>query len=252
VAGHHNPTTFGRYYNGRINRADNQANFHKGVPRDDIARDLRSVLRHRHPRLHQSLPTLQQFELNENPAIIDIDKQLEGLVREISNNPHADKLLRRRQALYEQRRKVTVGALRAFQKNHSSKALLGPTKGKPTESALPECKEGECQEEQSTTLPSRQQPMEDPRRTQFALIRALAPELMPERDRLATSLFERSSLRSPEGVRMLRDMIALCKPDPPMAYRTGLQPDKNGCCAWCAKNMEEYKLVSSCYKAIIG
>lgn len=53
--------------------------------------------------------------------------------------------------------------------------------------------------------------------------------LMPERDRLASTLFETVTLRSPTGLSALRDMIALCEVDAEVEVRAGLEPDKCRC-----------------------
>lgn len=47
---------------------------------------------------------------------------------------------------------------------------------------------------------------------------------MPERDRLAMSLFETDTLRSPTGLRALRDMVAWCGAETEVDFRPGLEP----------------------------
>lgn len=53
--------------------------------------------------------------------------------------------------------------------------------------------------------------------------------LMPERDRLASSLFQPVALRSIEGRRALQDLIAPCKQDSQVVYRPALQPRDGRC-----------------------
>ena len=62
----------------------------------------------------------------------------------------------------------------------------------------------------------------DDHRTRFNRIR----RLMPERDRLASSLFVVTPIRSEEGRAALRDMIELCRQDTEVAFRPGLEPEK--------------------------
>ncbi len=62
-------------------------------------------------------------------------------------------------------------------------------------------------------------------RTQFHRTRCL----MPERDRLASSLFLVAPIRSDEGRAVLRDMIALCQQKTEVAFRPGLEPEKCSC-----------------------
>jgi hypothetical protein len=52
---------------------------------------------------------------------------------------------------------------------------------------------------------------------------------MPERDRLASSLFTVASIRSEEGRAVLRDMIALYQQETKVAVRPGLEPEKCLC-----------------------
>lgn len=54
--------------------------------------------------------------------------------------------------------------------------------------------------------------------------------MMPERDRLASNLFQVAALRSDTGIAVLRDMMALYQSRSEVEYRPGLEPDK--CCCW--------------------
>lgn len=62
---------------------------------------------------------------------------------------------------------------------------------------------------------------------------------MPERDRLASSLFLVAPIRSDEGRSVLRDMIALCQQDAEVPFRPGLEPEK------CTCLMADHKLESN-------
>jgi len=53
--------------------------------------------------------------------------------------------------------------------------------------------------------------------------------LMPERDHLATSLFETAALRSPLGLSVLQDMVALCEQGTEVEFRPELEPERCRC-----------------------
>lgn len=55
---------------------------------------------------------------------------------------------------------------------------------------------------------------------------------MPERDRLASNLFQVAPLRSPTGLAVPHDMMTLYQKRSEVEYRPGLEPDK--CC--CRKD----------------
>jgi hypothetical protein len=55
---------------------------------------------------------------------------------------------------------------------------------------------------------------------------------MPERERLASNLFQVAPLRRPTGLAILHDMMALYQKRSEVEYRPGLEPDK--CC--CRKD----------------
>jgi hypothetical protein len=71
--------------------------------------------------------------------------------------------------------------------------------------------------------------------------------LMPERDRLASILFdEPDTLRSPTGLEALRSMVVLCEADAEVVVRPGLEPNK--CC--CAGLARRQKIPSSADSSI--
>jgi hypothetical protein len=53
--------------------------------------------------------------------------------------------------------------------------------------------------------------------------------MMPERDRLATNLFKEATLRSPLGLSVLRDLMALLEKTSEVEFRPGLERDKCLC-----------------------
>jgi hypothetical protein len=53
--------------------------------------------------------------------------------------------------------------------------------------------------------------------------------MMPERDRLATNLFKKATLRSHLGLSVLRDLMALFEKNSEVEFRPGLEQDKYIC-----------------------
>lgn len=123
-----------------------------------------------------------------------MNRKIQNLGRTEDTQPlHA-----RRRDLYERRRQLTVEELKECRK-------LQPRK-LPSQAASETC-------------------LEDHIQTFFAHVRGL----MPERDRLASSLFQPVAPRSIEGRRALEDLIALCKQDSRIIYRPALRPRDGRC-----------------------
>ena len=146
----------------------------------------------RNPDLWQSLPAEKQQEVENTPEFIGIEEELENL--HISTGPAAKD---RRKTLKAQKRKLVADALREYQKNQPNKILS---------------------KESGNDSIGRH-------RTIFSRVR----HLMPERDRLASSLFRVAPIRSEEGRKVLRDIIALYQQQTEVAYCPGLEPDKCSC-----------------------
>jgi hypothetical protein len=81
--------------------------------------------------------------------------------------------------------------------------------------------------------------------------------MMPERDRLASSLFQVDTLRSSTGLAVLRDLIALYQRRSEVKYRPGLEPDKCNC--WKKDDPQsgldsntsyDWRHIHTCYKKI--
>ncbi|KAF2174441.1 hypothetical protein K469DRAFT_498332, partial [Zopfia rhizophila CBS 207.26] len=62
--------------------------------------------------------------------------------------------------------------------------------------------------------------------------------MMPERDRLATNLFKEATLRSPLGLSVLRDLMALLEKTSEVEFRPGLERD----------NTYDWRHIYNCYK----
>jgi hypothetical protein len=78
--------------------------------------------------------------------------------------------------------------------------------------------------------------------------------MMPERDRLASNLFEVAPLRSSVGLTVLRDMMALYRKGSEVDYRPGLEPNKCDCrkddfkCSLDPRAPYSWKHIYTCYK----
>ena len=79
--------------------------------------------------------------------------------------------------------------------------------------------------------------------------------MMPERDRLASNLFQVAALRSDTGVAVLRDMMELYQSRSEVEYRPGLEPDKCYCwnddprpCIVNSNSSYNWRHIYICYK----
>jgi len=147
----------------------------------------------RNPNLWQSLPAEKQHEFESSPEIFALKDELAAL----KGKKDAASTARQR-ALYPQRRTLIAQELRKWQK-------LQPYRV-------------ESSEAEKTHLMAYHRTIF--RRTRF---------LTPERDRLASSLLEVVPLRSPTGLAVLRDMVALCQKETEVIIRPGLEPEKCRC-----------------------
>jgi hypothetical protein len=185
----------------QLSTVDGQGSFFEQGLRKDHLEDFRGLSLHRHPRLWQSLPAKQQFEFDCRPDILALDEEIETLTPEIQACGYANDTQShraRRRDLYERRRQLTVDELK-------------------------ECRK--IQPRKLTSQDAHETCLEDHRRTFFSHIRGL----LPERDRLASSLFQSVALRSVEGRSALHDLVALCKHDCQTIYRPSLGLKEGRC-----------------------
>ena len=204
--GQQDEATFGKYYQPNNSGTDGQNSYLGGELRSIVSDLFRGMTISRNPELCQSLPAEKQHALESTPEFVSIEKELETL----GSNGRADPAVRdRRRVLSAQKRKLTADALRTYQKQQSNKF---------------------------SPMESRSDLMERPR-TIFSRVR----HLMPERDRLASSLFSIAPIRSAEGREVLRDMIALYRQETEVACCPGLEPEKCGCAVADEKrNLDRY------------
>jgi len=211
-AGQRNPKVLLNHYLDDMCTVDGAAVFLDMKPREDLTEDFRSATMKRNAQLPQTLPSAVKAELESQKDYVDLANQLKNLELRIESTVEketADQLKAERSRLYGRRRKLEGAALKEYQE---SQVRAYPTKPKEHE-------------------------QRDWRKGHFDRTRHVKPEL----DRLARTLSLRVSLRSPEGISALRDLISLRKNDCRVAYQQVLRPTEDGCCPVpsCQQNMEE-------------
>lgn len=200
-AGQKDPNTYNNHYQPNNSGTDGQGSYF-GLDVRNIANDLfRGLTLARNPQLWQTLPAEKQEEFQNSPEFSKIENKLATL----QGQRDTDSVTRRRN-LYAERRRLTEKEVRKYQKAQ-------------------------------TLRPSGDRFLQCYHRCIFDRVRFL----MPERDRLASTLFEIHALRSPTGLSALRDMVALCEKDAEVEFRPGLEPEK----CHCSSRPHQRKLVKS-------
>lgn len=189
-AGQKDPNTYNNHYQPNNSGTDGQASYF-GLDVRDITNDLfRGLTLARNPQLRQTLPAEKQEEFESSAEVVAMEKELEGL------RGRKDKeSISLRGKLYAKKRKLVEKEVRKCQIAQTNRP------GR-----------------KDTSSPCYHRSIFD--RVRF---------LMPERDRLAASLFETAALRSPVGLSALRDMVALCEQDAEVEFRPGLEPWRCHC-----------------------
>ncbi|KAH8799672.1 hypothetical protein F5884DRAFT_113557 [Xylogone sp. PMI_703] len=211
-AGQKDSNTFINHYMPNIT-ADGQGSYF-GTEVRSLVNDLfLSLTLPRNPKLAQSLPAEKQYEFENSEEYVKLEEEI-SILRQQTDADSA----RRRKELYEQRRKLSDKELHKWQK-------LQPNKLEPGGM-------------ENTAL-------EGHHRTIFNRTRFL----MPERDRLASSLLEVAPLRSPIGFAALRDLVALCLKETEIEFRPGLEPEKCNCSVHEQElTAYDWKHIYDCYR----
>ncbi|EJT68897.1 hypothetical protein, variant [Gaeumannomyces tritici R3-111a-1] len=191
-AGHIDPATYNKHYQPNNSGTDGQASYFGQEVRSIVNDLFRGLTVPRNPLLPQSLPAEKQEALKASPEFIAIEKKAATL-----SGRQDQKSTSLRKKLYEEKRRLADRELRQWQKTQPHGTGTSGT---------------------ATSPPCYHRGIFN--RVKF---------LMPERDRLASSLFETDTLRSPTGLQALGDMIALCEADAEVKFRPGLEPEKCRC-----------------------
>ena len=179
-------------------------------PRNDLTEDFRTATMKRNPDLQQSMPSKLQDELESRDEYVALTRQIEDItlqVRTTTDDAALDRLKGERAKLYKCRARLRREEQEKFRQSQKR-------------------------------VPKAQREahhQSDWRRTHFDRIR----HMMPERDRLARNLCLRVPLRSPEGISVMKDLIALRTDDCRVAYQDVLRP-VDGICPvpYCGTKME--------------
>ncbi|OBT38904.1 hypothetical protein VE00_10781 [Pseudogymnoascus sp. WSF 3629] len=215
-AAHRNPKTLVGHYLDDMSNVDGAAAFLKLKARGDLTEDFRSASMGKTSDIQHSLAAKNLQDLKQRQDYMDLSEQLQNLV--------GKEFRTQRRYLYDQRQKLVDKELENQRNN--------PHRVHNTDS------NGDQKSEWQRSYFDR-------------VVRHMAPE----RDRLANTLLLAASLRSPEGISALRDLVALRTNDSTVAYQEVLRPVK-GCCPvpTCSEKMKDiavkdrWKHVYECYK----
>ncbi len=179
-------------------------------PRNDLTQDFRTATMKRNPDLRQSLPSKMQEELQSRRDYVAVTQLIQNLNLQIKatvDQESLDRLKGERSKAYKTRAGIEHEETETFRQSQKRAA----------------------QAERETHR------LSDWRRTHFDRIR----HIMPERDHLTRTLPLRVPLRSPEGISVIEDLIALRTGDCRVAYQDVLRPVNGVCPApGCDVNME--------------
>ena len=212
-SGQSGPEVFRNFYMAE-GSVDGQNSFLNQPLRRDHLESFRGMSMQCDPELWQALPAQMQYELERRPDFVALEEQIDDLTEEIktADEEASRELQARRHKLHKDRQRFTLEELKKRRqsqpRNRQSCGTYEPSQG-------------------------------DRHRSFFDRVR----HMMPERDRLARTLFQPVSLRSPEGRSALRDLIALYKDDCRVAYQPVLRPI-SGCCPVSSCEQRIQKLVS--------
>lgn len=200
-AGHRNSKTLVGHYLSDENKLDGAATFLNLDIRGDLTEDFRSVSMGKDLDIQYSLTADILHDLKQRQDYMDLSEQIQNLV--------GKEFRTQRRHLYDQRHKLVTKELKNL-RNNSHRVHSTDSNGD---------QKGEWQ------------------RSYFDRV---VRHMVPERDRLANTLPLAASLRSPEGISALRDLVALRTNDSTVAYQEVLRP-VGGCCPvpTCSEKIKE-------------
>ncbi|RYP14043.1 hypothetical protein DL767_010440 [Monosporascus sp. MG133] len=228
-AAQRNLKTLVGHYLHSLTTIDGAACFLEMQPRNDLTQDFRTATMKRNPDLRHSLPSKMQAELESRDDYAALTRQIENLSLQIKTATDQAALTR----LRDERS-------RAY-KNRAQLEHKEQEKFRQSQKRVPKT-EREAHRQS------------DWQKTHFNRIR----HMMPERNRLAQTLSRRAPLRSPDGISVMKDLIALRTGDCRVAYQDVLRP-VNGVCPApdCDIEMKSilhplrWKHVFACYESFL-
>ena len=166
----------------------------------------------------RGLPRKEQDEFDRRPEVQELIKSITEATAKLGDKPDKNSAqFKERQKLYTKKSTLLRSARESFREEWFSASF--------DKEALRQLQEEDDDDETLTELTST-----------FPLIR----HLMPERDRIANTLFVTKDLQSKEGQAVLRDIYSLCNDDNQVAYRPDEQPVDGVCpCNNCSTVMAE-------------
>jgi hypothetical protein len=200
-AAHRDSGTLGRSYLDNLTTVDGAASFLGLEARRDITKDFRSASMRRNPNLPFSLPAKLEEELQKREDYVSLSTRLDDIsfqIKAAMTEEMRDELRAQQKDLYEERRKLREQELRQYQLSHR--------RAYSSESAMVD--------------------YGDLRRTYFDDV---VRHMIPERAYLADNLNLAVHLRSPEGISVLENILALLSNDSRVAYQEVLRPINGHC-----------------------
>ncbi|KUL85000.1 hypothetical protein ZTR_07766 [Talaromyces verruculosus] len=218
-AGHRNEGTHNEYYAPR-NGVDGQAAYLGDDVRTHVADLFRGLSLRRNADLWQTLPAEKRYHLENREDYLQIQEAISSL------RGSSDAVKKQRKTLHIQKRRLVDKELRSCQKLQPRRPLHEELDG-------------------TYAMGSH--------RSRFSR----ACRMMPERQRLAESIFQVATLRSDLGRQVLKDMITLCKQKHEIEKRPGLELDKCHCAESKKKpepdeaDAQRWQHVYKCHKAYL-
>lgn len=165
----------------------------------------------------RDLPRKEQDEFDRSPEVQELNKSIAEASAKMGNKPDKNSAqFKERQKLYTKKGTLLRSARESFREEWFSASF-----DKEALRQLQQEEDDETLTEQTSTFP---------------LIR----HLMPERDRIANTLFVTKDLQSKEGQAVLQDVYSLCNDDNQVAYRPNEQPVDGVCpCSNCSTVITE-------------
>jgi hypothetical protein len=189
AAAHENPNTYGQSYQSSESRVDGQNTFLGNERREDVSDAFLELSVPYTPNLAQRLPAEEKYKLQTSQEYLELEEEIEAVRDEMDADCKTCKDCI--QELQRKKSQLMDEALQEWQKVQPYHP-------------------------------------DDPPRYHYGIFDRCR-FMMPERDRLATNLFKSATLRSPLGLSVLRDLMALLKKTSEVEFRPGLERNKCVC-----------------------
>ena len=218
IAGHRGRgEIFEHSYQTPLTKVDGQALMNEQDMRTDHLQ-FRGILARRRPDLPQSLPEHYKAEtVAKEKEYIEVEAKIQSINEKLGQKPKDPALMAQRQNFYKEKHAFHKKALKKLQDEYDIHRY--------------------DEEVQRQLLPSSARENPEPQEPHFSILR----QFLPERHRLADSLFEAKTLRSASGQEVMEELLALCHRSSSMLFRPGEEP-VDGRCPFndCGKLITEF------------